>query len=62
MWDPGEIVLDTRSIQLSSDLEPGQYTLRIGVYEGDTGQRLPLANKAQDFVEVRDFIVSEAAK
>jgi hypothetical protein len=62
MWDPGEIVLDTHFILLPSDLEPGTYTLRIGVYDGDTGQRLPLVNEAQDFVEVRDFITLEAAK
>jgi 4-amino-4-deoxy-L-arabinose transferase-like glycosyltransferase len=62
MWDPGEIVLDTHSIRLPSDLEPGPYTLRIGLYEPETGGRLPLVNEAQDFVEVSDFIVLEDAK
>jgi hypothetical protein len=62
MWDPGEIVLDTHSIRLPPDLEPGQYTLRIGLYEPETGQRLPVVNEAQDYVEVPGFIVLEAVK
>jgi hypothetical protein len=62
MWDPGEVVLDTHSILLPSNLEPGPYTLRIGLYEPETGERLPPVSEAQDFVEVPDFIVLEATK
>jgi 4-amino-4-deoxy-L-arabinose transferase-like glycosyltransferase len=62
MWDPGEIVLDTRAILLPSDLEPDHYTLRIGLYEPETGQRLPLVNGTQDFVELQDFVILEAVE
>jgi 4-amino-4-deoxy-L-arabinose transferase-like glycosyltransferase len=57
MWDPGEIVMDTHAILLPSDLESGEYTLRIGLYESETGQRLRLVNETQDFVELPDLIV-----
>jgi hypothetical protein len=56
MWDPGELVRDSHALSLPLDLEPGQYTLRIGLYEPQTGQRLALKNKTQDFVELLDFI------
>ena len=60
LWDRGEIVLDTHTILLPSDLEPGEYTLRIGLYELETGQRLRLADETQDFVELPDLVVVEA--
>ncbi|GAB4541217.1 MAG: hypothetical protein Kow0063_31840 [Anaerolineae bacterium] len=56
MWDAGEIVMDTYAIPLAPDIEPGDYTLRIGLYEPETGQRLPLKDKARDFVELPDLI------
>jgi 4-amino-4-deoxy-L-arabinose transferase-like glycosyltransferase len=56
MWDPDEIVMDPYTVPLPSDLEPGPYTLRIGLYEPETGQRLPLKDEAQDFVELPGFI------
>jgi hypothetical protein len=62
MWDAGEIVMDTRSILLPSDLAPGRYTLRIGVYDPETGQRLPVVDEMQDFVELADLIILEAMK
>jgi hypothetical protein len=36
--------------------------MRIGLYELETGQRLPLVNEAQDFVELPDFIILEVVK
>ena len=56
MWDRGELVRDPHAISLPSDLEPGRYTLRIGLYEPQTGERLTLKNETQDFVELPDFI------
>ncbi len=56
MWDRGELVRDSYAISLPLDLEPGQYTLRIGLYEPQTGQRLALKNETRDFLELLDFI------
>jgi hypothetical protein len=55
-WDPGEIVLDPYALGLPSDLVPGQYTLRVGLYEPETGKRLILKNQLQDFVDFPNLI------
>jgi 4-amino-4-deoxy-L-arabinose transferase-like glycosyltransferase len=39
---PGDIFLQTHSVDLPSDLQPGSYRLSIGLYSSETGQRLPL--------------------
>jgi hypothetical protein len=51
LWDAGEIVLDSYTLPITN-LESGNYTLRIGLYRPDTGQRLPLKNNSQDFVDL----------
>jgi hypothetical protein len=55
-WTPGEIVSDTYTLTLPPQLSPGAYTLRVGLYAPETGQRLPLKNHAGDFVDFPDFI------
>jgi hypothetical protein len=42
-WSKGEVIDDTHDILLPADLAPGAYTLRIGFYDEETGERLPLA-------------------
>jgi hypothetical protein len=58
-WQPGEIVPDRIAIPLPKDLPPGNYTLIAGLYDGETGLRLPLADGSGDYVtfgklEIRD--------
>ncbi len=55
-WDPGEIVIDSYSLALPPDLAPGLYTLQVGWYEPETGQRLLLKNGDADFVNLPNFI------
>jgi hypothetical protein len=62
MWDAGEIVMDRHAIPLPPDLEPGKYTLRIGLYEPETGQRLSLKGEASNFVELPDLIIVEVVR
>jgi hypothetical protein len=40
-WLPGHIVADDTVIALPPDLPPGRYNLRVGLYDPDTGERLP---------------------
>ena len=40
-WQPGDIVRDQHTIQRPADLPPGTYTLRLGFFLRETGQRLP---------------------
>ncbi len=39
-WLPGEIVADTYDLRLPEDLKPGEYPIRVGVYDTDTPERL----------------------
>jgi len=41
-WAVGEVVLETRTLEIPADALPGEYTLVAGLYDPDTGQRLPL--------------------
>ncbi|HXV43260.1 MAG TPA: hypothetical protein VEC96_09370, partial [Anaerolineae bacterium] len=55
-WDRGERVIDAYALPLPSDLAPGRYSLRVGLYEPETGRRLPLQNEGQDFVDLPNSI------
>jgi hypothetical protein len=41
-WTPDETVPDRRGILLPHDLGNGEYKLVVGLYDPDTGERLPL--------------------
>lgn len=51
-WSPHEIVIDPYTLALPADLPPGQYSLRVGLYLLETGQRLKLKDREQDFVDL----------
>jgi hypothetical protein len=57
-WAPGRPVRDVRPVEVPSDLPPGEYKLRAGMYVMATGAHLPvldeeLAKGGQgDFVEL----------
>lgn len=40
-WYPGEVVPDPRLLALPTDLQPGQYSLEVGLYNPDGSGRLP---------------------
>jgi hypothetical protein len=41
-WRSGEVLRDVYHLALPSDLRPGRYTLYVGLYNPDDGQRLPV--------------------
>jgi hypothetical protein len=41
-WAPGEIVSDTHSLRIPTDLPDGEYSLVTGMYLLETGERLPV--------------------
>ena len=55
-WDAGEVIIDPYTLSLPPNLAPGPYTLRVGLYEPETGRRLPLQNQPQDFVDFPNLI------
>jgi hypothetical protein len=51
LWQPGEVVVETVMFPVQAERPPGNYTLHIGLYHPDTGQRLPLISGG-DHVEI----------
>ena len=41
-WWPGELVEDQHVLRLPADSPPGEYRLEVGLYDGQTGGRLPM--------------------
>jgi mannosyltransferase len=44
-WSSGEIITDRYEIAVHPDAQPGRYVLEIGLYDADTGQRLPIVGQ-----------------
>jgi hypothetical protein len=42
VWDAGEVVADAHRLALPPDLPAGDYRLRLGLYQLETGVRLPM--------------------
>lgn len=53
-WSKGDIVADEWQIHLPLPLPAGKYQLRVGMYDSDTGNRLPVSVKGQ---QIGDFII-----
>ncbi len=43
LWVPGEDIVDEHVVVLPEDVRPGEYTVRVGLYDPRTGERLPLS-------------------
>ena len=43
IWDEGQVITDRLSLALPGDLPPGEYRLRAGLYDADSGARLPVS-------------------
>ena len=52
-WLPGEIVTDVHELVLDADTPPGEYLLEVGLYEEQTGARLPQLDDAKQIVDER---------
>jgi hypothetical protein len=49
-WLPGEIIADAYALTLPADAPPGNYQLITGLYDGRTGERLPLTTRNGDAI------------
>jgi hypothetical protein len=58
-WKRGEVVIDHHHIELSRDLAPGDYGLRIGFYNEATDERLPLAPDVDRYVWPKPVVVKQ---
>lgn len=43
LWQPGDRLTDTVTLTVPADAAPGDYTLAVGMYRPDTGERLAVA-------------------
>ena len=55
-WAPWQMVDDPIALALPSDLAPGRYTLRVGLYDRDTLERIRLT-EGDEFLVVGEIIV-----
>jgi hypothetical protein len=59
-WLPGELVTDVHELSLDADAPPGEYVLEVGLYEEQTGVRLPLFDGTGRVVD--DRVVLETVR
>jgi 4-amino-4-deoxy-L-arabinose transferase-like glycosyltransferase len=60
-WNPGESIVDPRTIQLPSDLPEGNYVLVTGLYDWRTGERLPILSPGQESSSKDQVLVATLA-
>ncbi|MCB8923253.1 MAG: glycosyltransferase family 39 protein [Ardenticatenaceae bacterium] len=62
-WLPDEVVVDSYTIRLPDDAEPGDYPIEIGLYVAETGLRLPVSGtgvtEGGDAVWLRPLALSQ---
>ncbi len=52
-WVEGEVVTDQYEIMIDPKAPPGQYVIEIGMYDANTGQRLPIVSDDQTMEDDR---------
>jgi hypothetical protein len=45
-WQPGEVVVDFHWMAVPPDVEPGTYTIAVGLYNAGTGMRWPVLDES----------------
>ena len=57
-WRPGEVVVDPYEIVLPEGLADGEYEIEVGLYVGETGQRLAVSpgSPGQDAVRLGPLV------
>ncbi len=58
-WEQGEMVRDTYTLKVPASAAPGKYTLRVGWYDSDSGDRLPVAGSPDDSMVLMTFEIKE---
>ncbi|MBI3958455.1 MAG: hypothetical protein HY328_06570 [Chloroflexi bacterium] len=48
-WQPGERIVDRYGLLLPADLPPGEYSVTVGLYDPETGERQPSSAGPGDF-------------
>jgi 4-amino-4-deoxy-L-arabinose transferase-like glycosyltransferase len=56
IWDAGETIADVHPIRAARPLPPGTYQLEVGLYQPDSGRRLPVIDAAGHPIDDRIVI------
>jgi len=56
-WDVGEIVTDTHFLTVPQNTLPGRYTIYVGMYLLDTGERLPVTSNPNGEIVLCSIVV-----
>jgi len=49
-WLPGEVIADAYNVPIHPEAPPGPYSIEIGMYQAETGQRLSLIDYQEERV------------
>jgi hypothetical protein len=65
-WSIGRLVKGIHQLQLPGEATPGEYTVLLGIYHWETGERLPVwdaegARLREDIVELASVAVRASA-
>lgn len=60
-WEVGDVHLDPRVVDLPPSLAPGRYTVRAGLYDPATGERLPAREGQADHTDAAELWAFELA-
>jgi len=58
-WEAGMTIVDAHILRIPAELSPGEYQLAIGLYDPESGARLPAFSSAGE--EWRDWAIRSAA-
>jgi hypothetical protein len=56
-WRENEVVVDSHTLDLPPDLAPGSYTVRVGFYDENNGERLPQSDGTGSFTLPTPLVV-----
>ncbi len=56
-WAVNEMVREVYTLNVPDDLSPGSFVLKVGWYDAETGERLPVAGSADDAFAITKFDV-----
>jgi hypothetical protein len=61
-WEVGELVADTHWIPLPPDLPAGEYRISVGMYDFETGERLPVRGPAGEDLPNAALVLEQAVR
>jgi len=59
VWAPGEVVTDVYAIAVAAAAAPGAHRLEVGMYDAETGSRLPVDGAPDDAVTLQTVSITE---